>query len=430
MVTLNFFSILILLFSASCSTTDPKLEPDLKLELKDVSCTEAWLQLTTNNIQLPITISLLKNNSVTQTFSLRTQDSLIYIDSLLPNQNYSFQVSSIQNPVSSNKVQVTTLDTTSHNFTWQTFEFGQHSSSTLYDVAIINENDIWAVGEIYMNDSLGNPDPRRYNAIKRNGSNWTVIRIPYNYQGADFYNPIQSVFAFSQNDIWFCGNGVIHWNGNNFVPIPIPTNVWGPFQMNKIWGSSGNDLYIVGNNGNIAHYNGSQWKKIESGTDLHIYDIWGNYDEELRDYEIYAVASKVAVNYDKRIIRINKSGDITSLSTNGIPSNLTGIWFKNKSFYVVGNGMFKKNDIESSSNWKDFHSELTSYHISDIRGNNYNDIIASGSFGELVHFNGIIWKSYINETYMNGAWGGTIKENIICCVGLKNNKAIVTIGKR
>ena len=155
---LVFFVSTALLLLNNCDSTDPKLEPDLKLELKDVSCTEAWLQLTTNNIQLPATINLLKNNVLSQIFVLNTQDSLLYIDSLLPNQNYSLQVSSIQNPVSSNEVSATTMDTTSHNFTWQTFEFGQHSSSVLYDVAIINENNIWAVGEIYMNDSLGNPD--------------------------------------------------------------------------------------------------------------------------------------------------------------------------------------------------------------------------------------------------------------------------------
>ena len=45
-------------------------------------------------------------------------------------------------------------DTTSHNFTWETWTFGEHSSSVLNDVAIIDENNIWAVGEIYMNDSL------------------------------------------------------------------------------------------------------------------------------------------------------------------------------------------------------------------------------------------------------------------------------------
>ena len=31
--------------------------------------------------------------------------------------------------------------------------------------------------------------------------------------------------------------------------------------MNKIWGSSSNDLYVVGNAGNIAHYNGSKLDK-------------------------------------------------------------------------------------------------------------------------------------------------------------------------
>ena len=54
-------------------------------------------------------------------------------------------------------------DTTSHNFTWQTWTFGEHSSSVLYDVVIIDENNIWAVGEIYLSDSLGQPDPHAYN---------------------------------------------------------------------------------------------------------------------------------------------------------------------------------------------------------------------------------------------------------------------------
>jgi hypothetical protein len=47
------------------------------------------------------------------------------------------------------------IDTTSHNFNFQTWRFGEYSSSTLYDVAIIDENNIWAVGEIYLNDSTG-----------------------------------------------------------------------------------------------------------------------------------------------------------------------------------------------------------------------------------------------------------------------------------
>ena len=54
----------------------------------------------------------------------------------------------------------------------------------------------------------------------------------------------------------------------------------GYFSMNKIWGSSSNDLYVVGNNGKIAHYNGTSWQRIESGTTLNINDIWGDFNEK------------------------------------------------------------------------------------------------------------------------------------------------------
>lgn len=155
----------------SCDTTTPPIPPDetkpvLTLSFDKKSCTELWIKLTTKDLTLPAELTLKQYNptgdSVTQTFSLSTNDSLIYSDSLFPNNNYYYQVSSIQSAtggqVSSNKLAVTTLDTTSHNFSYQTFEFGEPltgNSSRLYDVAIIDENNIWAVGEIYVNDSLG-----------------------------------------------------------------------------------------------------------------------------------------------------------------------------------------------------------------------------------------------------------------------------------
>ena len=89
----------------SCSTTELPTPPDetkptLTLAIDDASCTEAWLQLTTKDLELPAELTLKQYNptgdSVTQTFSLSTKDSLLYIDSLLPNQTYQYQVSSIQ----------------------------------------------------------------------------------------------------------------------------------------------------------------------------------------------------------------------------------------------------------------------------------------------------------------------------------------------
>ncbi len=44
-------------------------------------------------------------------------------------------------------------------------------------MAIIDENNIWAVGEIYLNDSTGQPDPHPYGIIHWNGTEWNVQKL-------------------------------------------------------------------------------------------------------------------------------------------------------------------------------------------------------------------------------------------------------------
>ena len=95
------------------------------------------------------------------------------------------------------------IDTTSHNFTFRSWTFGEHSSSILNDVAILNDSSIWAVGEIYLNDSLGNPDPQAYNAVYWNGNQWEQKRITVNFRGNLVTPLLEGAFAFSNTDIWF-----------------------------------------------------------------------------------------------------------------------------------------------------------------------------------------------------------------------------------
>ena len=418
MIILTF--LLLLITVVSCNTTDPKLEPELLLKLEDVSCTEAWLQLTTNNIQLPATINLLKNNTVAQTFNLSTADSLLYIDSLLPNQSYKFKLvlNTTTNPQpTTNEVLAQTMDTTSHNFTWQTFEFGQHSSSTLYDVAIINENDIWAVGEIYMNDSLGNPDPTSYNAVHWNGQSWELKRIPILLNGTPFYPVIKSIFAFNENDIWF--EAGIHWDGITFKKIPF--NIQWNGNVNKLWGSSSNDLYAVGNNGNIAHYNGTIWRKIESGTTSILNDAWGITNEQNKTI-VYCAASSFFVPGDKKILKI-VDGKVDSVNW-GKDVRLYSAWTNNENFlYVCGEGVF----VNKLGTWE--HINLPAITTNSIRGNEINDVFAVGSMGTIFHFNGINWQVISSYTQKEN-YRVDFKNNVVAVCGYYNGKGFVQIGRR
>ena len=428
-----------LLLNVSCNTTEPTPPNNgtLNISLTDVSCTEAWISLKSNGVTFPVNVNFLADGStVAQLNNLNSSDTTVYIDSLLPNKTYNIQAiiqsTNQYQATNSNKLAVQTLDTTSNNFTWQTYTFGASNagSSILYDVAIINDNDIWAVGEIYMDDSTGQPDPTPYNAVHWDGNTWEIKRIPFLYNGQNFYGPIYAVFEFSDQDIWFGIGNMIYWNGIQYIPITIPTASWGPNLINKIWGSSDNDLYIVGNSGSIAHYNGSTWQKIESGTGLNIYDIWGDYNADKTSYEIYAVASQYGLGNDRRILRIT-SNNSDSLTTNGAAS-IKGIWFKAADqYYVVGDGIYRKQDIVNSADWQKINYGLPQYYIDAVRGNSINDIFMCGDFGEMLHFNGYSWRSYLNSP--NGSeilFSLAIRGNKVVTVGIDNPYAIINIGKR
>ena len=416
LITLTIF-----VSAVSCDTNEPPLNTSITLMLEEVSCTEAWIELTTTNLSLPTTLTLKQNNQTRATINLVKADTLLYIDSLLPNQMYNFQsfVQSINQ--SSNELSITTLDTTSHNITWQTWTFGEHDASFLWDVAIIDENNIWAVGEIYMNDSLGQSDPKRYNAVIWYGNNWNVIRIPYNYQGTEFYHPIQSVFTFGQNDIWFCGNGIIHWDGNNFNSVPIASNVWGPYQMNKLWGKSNSDIYVVGEGGNIAYYNGSFWNKIVSGTETRINDVWGIISKE-DETILYCPVSSFFVPGDKKILKIT-DGKVDSVSWNR-DVRLYSAWAVNENIlYVCGEGAY----VNKFGVWNEI--DLYPVGTNSVRGNGSNDIFIVGDSGAIFHFNGVSWKM-LSTPNNKGYSKVAIKGNIVVICGNYQGKGLIEIGTR
>ncbi|HED37324.1 MAG TPA: glucosyl transferase [Ignavibacteria bacterium] len=435
-----FLLLLLFTFSMFPSCSSPTQPPTINyitLSLKEASSTEAWVNLKVRNVSFPAQIILVMDNKALTDINLTSNDTTVYIDSLQPNGSYWFVAQFTQNneTVTSNLITVQTLDTTSNNFTWQTFTFGdpRAGSSTLNDVAIINENDIWAVGEIHTKETdRWNVDSTKwilpYNAVHWDGKKWKLKRILYNYQGQAFYHPIQSVFAFNSNDIWFGGNGIIRWDGLKFIEVLTPKIVWGPHLINKIWGTSNNDLYIVGNGGKIAHYLNGVWSKIESGTTTNLNDIWGYYDKENNKETVLTVASNILHHGEYRLLAI--SGN-TAHDTLNWPYNnwLKGIWFQGKysPVYICGVG------IRKYENGKWSVLNLPPYFTEAIRGTGVNDITAVGDYGFVAHYNGVRWYTVnLSSGYLFSSV--SVKNNIVAISGNSSSggivgKAIVIIGR-
>ncbi|MGD8307502.1 MAG: glucosyl transferase, partial [Ignavibacteria bacterium] len=107
----------LLLIAVNCNTTEPPVGgKTITLALENISCTEAWIKLVTTNLQFPVSVTVRRSESggepVSKTINLVNPDTLLYVDSLLPNTIYQFRASSIQHLTYSNQLQVTTLDTT------------------------------------------------------------------------------------------------------------------------------------------------------------------------------------------------------------------------------------------------------------------------------------------------------------------------------
>ncbi len=371
----------------------------LQLTVVDVSCTEAWLQLKTERTEKAendLVLQVFRDDSLVVNKNWGAGDSLIYLEGLQPNTSYAFSAKLLQDNkplAASPKVTATTMDTTSHDFTWQTFEFGgEGGSSSFYDVTIIDENDIWAVGEIYTADD-------KYNAAHWNGEKWELKKILFHTfcdHGTLIPYPARAVF-FIDNTLLISSGSEITFIKNG---IQIK-NQCTPVSINKIWGTSNSDLYIVGKQGFIAHYDGWQWQRIESGIDIKLLDIWGSIDgktvcccgwEEFKETVLLKIA-----NYKAEIVFSQSTAESYEIHPNYLSGVLTSIWTNNSYYFFTVSfaGIYKaffptKGEATRIGIGKEYLPGFPNR----IRGADLNQIFVVGNHNFVTHFNGKSWHHY------------------------------------
>ncbi|RMG01492.1 MAG: glucosyl transferase [Acidobacteria bacterium] len=453
-----FFLLLVFIFfftTLTCkrSPIEPNGSEMLWLEFEDASCTEAWFNLRLNNLPKPVRVDVYRENYLTKSFTISaTNDTLFYIENLLPKQKYDVYVKvrgSDGKEYKSAKVNFETMDTTSHEFSWQIFEFGEKGNSVLYDVAIIDENNIWAVGEIYTKDtytydSLGNWI-QPYNAVHWDGTKWELKRIyfPTVCGGTSISSyPAKAIFAFNDRQIWISSSGdkiAILKDGIQVSKFCLPSNV--SMSINKLWGSSSNDLYAVGNKGNIAHWDGRKWTKIESGTTLFLSDIWG-----VSSHELYATGNSRAFvrgvvlkgnGQTWQTMIVSESDDTTGLFRTRLYGAMEGLWVDERgTLYTVGNFMFQ----HKHGRWDFMHSLPGNYfggnpnylhrgYLHDVHGNSSNDMFICGQINTLRHFNGVSWAEvgipYYPLKYGLFWYRVAVKGNTAVAVGSNLSRGVV-----
>lgn len=311
------------------------------------------------------------------------------------------------------------IDTTSHNFTW-TIDTVGIEGSWLSDIAVIDEDEIWAVGRLE-SDTVLNDDRNTGNLAQWDGNKWVLTALPYTLSnGGITYSDGLNLFRFKTGEIILSNGGNMQiWNGSSYNAIVehIPLLI-GP--VYKIWGDTISNYYLVGYQGMILHYNNGLWSNPPSGTDIDLRDMDG-YDDHK-----FIVGFNPSIESVVMELRDNGWETIFSSSTyfgdleNGDYGRTTAVRvFEDKAYIVSKTGIIIYNYKTKKSTLVPADEALMTghdfYHISGKE----NDLLLVGKAGHIIHYNGNTWHMYENYVGIPGLQvrAGYIKANTIATCG-------------
>ena len=417
------FILAISLIIASCDTTEPPIIPPSPPVVKD-TITVAVESFTHRSVTLNITsttnsknssVRLIRTlNSITTTvaeFSILVKDTTIIDDNngtgLLLDTTYTYfavRVDSLgQLKDTSKTVTQKTLAPTSHNYTWQEFTIGEWQSA-LYDVWGTDENNVWAVGSVTINDTA-------YGVLKWNGMEW----LPEKKIGG-----FLAIYGFSSTDIWAVGGAVWHFNGIIWEEYtyrdPIINN---NITYTSIWGTSSNDLYLGNGGGKIIHWDGSKASVVyENPDNIRIWDIFGFSNNFILSTGNSGVSPSFAIRFN---------------GTNW--ENLEGIDYSTHLFatvYVVNQREYYVGGAAAygylGNQWEPIPGNLYR-----LRGNKTTgELVGVGPGNVMNYYDGIQWYSFrdqINNEFA-ALYGVFVTEHKIFTVGVTITQAKIYIGSK
>ncbi|MCP4109089.1 MAG: hypothetical protein GY749_26765, partial [Desulfobacteraceae bacterium] len=214
---------------------------------------------------------------------------------------------------------------------------------------------------------------------------WTKMTLPTS-------SSLSSIWGSSKENVFAVGveGTVIHYNGIEWTQMATPTSQ----RLNKVWGSSNENVFAVGSSGTILRYDGNTWTHMTNPSSNYLYGIWGSSENNV-----------FAVGLNSTILHYN--GNTWTEMTSPVSDNLYGIWgsSENDIFAVGSNGLI----LHYNGNTWTQTASPTSFSLVDIWGSSGNDIFAVGNDGVVLHYDGSIWTEMARLSYyaLFGVWGNS-----------------------
>lgn len=392
----------------------PVYKDTLTVAVEDVTHRSITVNIktTVNNPKSTIKFFRIFNNTETQVseYPITLNDTSIIDDNLggglQLNTTYSYYAVRMDSvgarKDSSNIVQATTYDTTSHNYTWQEFKIGEWQSA-LYDVWGTDENNVYACGGVTINDTV-------YGILHWNGVEWSPMS---NAGGV-------ALQGFSANDIWVVGGAVFHYNGTIWEDYthkdPVISN---NRSYSSVWGTSSSNLYFGNVGGKIIHWDGKQAEVMAHPTNLPLTDMYG-----LNSNFILATGSTLTIPSIGLLYKGSTWETLQGINYNNILLR-TVIAVNENQFFICGSRSYEYINNQPTEILTQAPGIIEKIRMNKQTG----EMVAVGDGFTLLHFNGYDWKDYSYELNQpNSAFYGVyITPNKIFAVGVGTNANNATI---
>lgn len=202
---------------------------------------------------------------------------------------------------------------------------------------------------------------------------------------------IYTAWGTSATDVFAAAGGpTLHYDGTNWTTT---FSEIGLLQMD-VWGSSGSDVYTVGNGGKVLHYNGGFWSLEADGMCNMLSAAWGASPRDV-----------FGVCWDGTLVRYDGL-DWTTMESPVPGAALYDVWGTSANdVYAVGGNRAFHFDGDS---WSDISAPVLGFGIENVWGFSENELYAA-FLGNVFRYDGARWTwiAYDAPIVIWSVWGSS-----------------------
>ena len=196
--------------------------------------------------------------------------------------------------------------------------------------------------------------------------------VPHTTCGSEDLN---AVWGSGATELYAVGDKgtVMHLQGKTCKAAAIPKTT---DDFNAVWGSGSNDIYAVGTQGAVLHYTGS-WAVVSQFSNVELQAVWGTGPTDVH----VAGQGGTLHHFATKWQNVSSPTKLSIHALHGAGGKLHAVGALGTMMIGMGT-LWSKTSIQSTG---------ASVALNSIRGNSPADIMAIGSYGAALSFDGKNW---------------------------------------